>query len=127
MTPGIVDTTVILHYFRNYQPARNWVDANSQALSVTTITWLEVMMGASNKANQAESRRILSKFQLIYLTASDQQWAMQRLDEFQFSHHIGMNDCLIAAVAHRRQLSLYTHNLKDMQPMISELAVKPYP
>jgi predicted nucleic acid-binding protein len=51
---------------------------------------------------------------------------MQQLERFQFSHHIGMNDCLIASVAYRLQLPLYTHNLKDMMPMIGQLAVKPY-
>ena len=29
---------------------------------------------------------------------------------------IGMGDCLIAAVAYRLQMPLYTHNLKDMTP-----------
>jgi predicted nucleic acid-binding protein len=123
---GVVDTTVILHYFRNHTAARAWVDAQPVPLSVTSITWLEVMEGASNKANQTESKNILNKFELLYVTSIDQQWAMQQLERFQFSHHIGMNDCLIAAVAYRLQIPLYTHNIKDMIPMIGQLAVKPY-
>lgn len=39
---------------------------------------------------------------------------------------LGMDDCLIASVAHRLQVPLYTHNLKDMTPLIGELALKPY-
>jgi len=42
MSVGIVDTTVILHYFRNYASTRTWVDAQTTQLSVTTITWMEV-------------------------------------------------------------------------------------
>lgn len=126
MSVGIVDTTVILHYFRNYPSARSWVDSQPWPLSVTSITWLEVMSGANSKAHQIASQRILDKFALLYLTAEDQQWAMERLAHFQFTHHIGMNDCLIAAVAYRLGLPLYTHNLKDMRPLIGELAVKPY-
>ncbi len=76
MSVGIVDTTVILHYFRNVASARAWVDTQPVRLSVVSITWMEVMEGASSKANQAESRRILDKFNLLYLTAADQQWAM---------------------------------------------------
>jgi predicted nucleic acid-binding protein len=68
----------------------------------------------------------LSQFDLLYPTAVDQQWAMAQLEAFQFSHHIGMNDCQIAAVAHRLGLALYTHNLKDMTPLVGKLAVKPY-
>jgi len=51
---------------------------------------------------------------------------MQQVERFQFSHHIGKDDCLIAAVAYRLQLPLYTHNLKDMTPLLGNLAVKPY-
>ena len=126
MSVGIVDTTVVLHYFRKNPAAHAWVDSQPVRLSVTSVTWMEVMEGASSKANQRESRRILSKFELLYLTAADQQWAMDQLEAFQFSHHIGMNDCQIAAVAHRLNLPLYTHNLKDMTPLVGKLAIKPY-
>jgi predicted nucleic acid-binding protein len=51
---------------------------------------------------------------------------MQQLERLQFSHHGGMKDCLIASVAYRLQVPLYTHNLKDMTPMIGSLAIKPY-
>lgn len=125
MSIGLVDTTVILHYFRQNAAARAWVDSQPAQLSVTSTTWLEVMEGASSKANQVESKSILGKFEVIYLTAADQQWAMEQLERFQFSHHIGMNDCLIASVAYRLRVPLYTHNIKDMAPLIGELAVKP--
>lgn len=126
MNAGIVDTTVILHYFRRNAAARVWVDSSSVRLSVTVTTWLEVMQGASSKAHQADAKRLLAKFDLLYPHISDYQWAMQQLERFQFSHHIGMNDCLIAAVVYRLQVPLYTHNLKDMTPMIGSLAVQPY-
>ncbi len=126
MTVGIVDTTVILHYFRKAANARAWVDSQPVQLSVTSTTWMEVMEGASSKANQFECKRILGKFELLYPTSTDQQWAMSRLERFQFSHHIGKDDCLIASVAYRLQLPLYTHNLKDMTPLIGSLAVQPY-
>lgn len=125
MINAVLDTTVILHLFRKYPPAIQWFN-NQQRYGVTPITWLEVMEGTSNKANQAQCKNLLSQFELLYLTSSDQQWAMQQLERFQFSHHIGMGDCLIAASAYRLQLPLYTHNLKDMTPMLGDLAVKPY-
>jgi len=106
MTIGIVDTTVILHYFRNSPHARAWVDSLPVRLSVTSITWMEVMEGASNKANQAQCKTILGKFDLVYPTLADQQWAMGQLERFQFSHHIGKDGCLIASVAYRLQLPL---------------------
>lgn len=127
MNDAVLDTTVILHLFRKYQPAINWLNNQHQEhYGLTTITWMEVMQGASSKANQAQSKATLDNFELIFLTSTDQQWAMKQLERFQFSHHLEMSDCLIAAAAYRLQLPLYTHNLKDMTPMIGALAVKPY-
>jgi predicted nucleic acid-binding protein len=126
MNVGIVDTTVILHYFRNYANARAWVDSQPIRLAIVSMTWMEVIEGASSKTNQALCKRVLAKFDLVYPTSTDQQWAIQQLEQFQFSHHIGKDDCLIASVADRLQIPLYTHNLKDMVPMLGNLAVKPY-
>jgi len=126
MIAAVLDTTVILHLFRQYPPALAWFD-NQQTYGVTSMTWLEVIAGASNKVNQTQCKILLDQFDLLYLTADDQQWAMQQLERLQFTHHIGKEDCLIAAVSYRLQLPLYTHNLKDMTPMIGSLAVKPYP
>ena len=125
MIDAVLDTTVVLHLFRKYQPAINWF-VNQQRYGITSTTWLEVMEGASNKAHQAQCKGLLTQFELLYPTIVDQQWAMQQLEHFQFSHHIGKEDCLIASVAYRLQLPLYTHNLKDMTPMLGTLAIKPY-
>lgn len=123
---AIVDTTVVVHLLRRYKPALAWFN-NDQTYGVTSATWMEIMQGTTSKTNQAQAKGILSQFELLYLTAGDQQWAMEQLERFQFSHHISMDDCMIASIAHRLQLPLYTHNLKHMTPLIGKLAVKPYP
>lgn len=78
MSQGLVDTTVIIHYFRKQPRAVAWMQAQANPLSVTSITWLEVMVGARNKTSQAQCKQILNHFNLFYLTAIDQQWAMQQ-------------------------------------------------
>lgn len=126
MSVGLVDSTVLIHLLRRYTPALTWYEAQTQRLSLTSTTWLEVMQGASSKANQTRYKVLLSQFEVLYLTSADQELGMVHLERFQFSHHIGMNDCLIAAVAYRMQVPLYTHNLRDMTPMLGALAVQPY-
>lgn len=126
MTAAVVDTTVVVHLFRRYAPALAWYGALSESLGVTPVTWIEVMYGAGSKAKQATCKTILSQFDLVYLTATDQDWAMQQMERYRLSHGVTTNDCLIAAAAYRLQVPLYTHNLKDLTPMIGALAVKPY-
>jgi predicted nucleic acid-binding protein len=87
---------------------------------------MEVMEGAPNKSEQIRYKAILDRFDIIDNTPSDQRWAMEQLERFHFSHHLRHDDCLIAAVAHRLDVLLYTHNLKDMQPLIRVRAVRPY-
>lgn len=126
MTTGIVDTTVVVHYFRKNVVAQAWVDTQSSRLSIMSIKWLEVMHGAGSKVKEAASKAVLSRFDLIYLTQIDQMWAMQQMERYRLSHGVSINDCLIASVAYRLQVPLYTHNLKDMTPLLASLAVKPY-
>lgn len=126
MIDAILDTTVLIHLFRKYHPAVQWLNTQRK-YAVTVISWLELMEGASSKANQARCKVLLNQFQILYLTSTDQQWAMQQLEHLQFTHHVGKSDCLIASVAYRYQLPLYTHNMKDMSPMLGDLAHRPYP
>lgn len=113
MIDAVLDTTVIIHLFRKYPPAVNWLNTQL-TYGVASITWLEMMEGSSSNASQVRCKTLLSQFDILYVTASDQQWAMQQLEQYQFSHHIGYADCLIASIAYRLQVPLYTHNLKDM-------------
>lgn len=85
MINAVLDTTVILHLFRKYPPALQWFN-NQQRYGVTPITWLEVMEGASNKTNQAQCKNLLSQFELLYLTAADQQWAIFRRESYPHLH-----------------------------------------
>ncbi len=98
----------------------------TELLAITPITWMEVMIGSSNRVRLVANKQMLQKFKIEYLTISDQQWAMEKLEQYQLSHNIGMNDCQIASVAYRLQLPLYTHNLRDMSILVGSLAEKPY-
>lgn len=126
MTAAIADTTVVIHLYRRYAPALAWYGSLSQALGITPITWMEVMYGAGSKAKQAACQTLLSQFDLIHLTSVDQDWAMRQMEKYRLSHGVATGDCFIASAAYRLQVPLYTHNLKDMTPMIGSLAVKPY-
>lgn len=127
MMNGIVDTTVIIHRFRGDPAAKQWIDSLQTRLAITPITWLEVIQGAQSKARQAACRTILGQFDMLYLTSADQDWAMQQMEQYRLSHGVSINDCLIAAVAYRVQVPLYTHNLKHMQALLgTTLPQQPY-
>ena len=84
------------------------------------------MYGAGSKVKQSACKTLLSQFDLFHLAPFDQDWAIQQMEKYRLSHGVATGDCFIASVAYRLQVPLYTHNLKDMTPMIGNLAVKPY-
>lgn len=128
MTQALLDTTVLIHYFRKQPAARQWVDNQPARLTITPMTWLELMRGAPGKAGQATCKLILARFDMEYFTQTDQAWAMaQQMEQFRLSHGVSIGDCLIVSVAHRLQVPLYTDNIKDMVVMLgSGLVIKPY-
>ena len=127
MTTALVDTSVLIHLFRKRPEARKWFDAQTSTLSVSTITWLEFIDGVPNKAGQALCLSILSDLELIRLTDEDQDWAMQQLSRYRLSDGVHPDDCLIAAVCHRLQVPIYTHNVKDLVKLLPEtLVIRPF-
>jgi predicted nucleic acid-binding protein len=124
---GSVDSSVVIDMDRGYTPAINWVEANPNLIvGITPMVWMEVMLGVGNKSAQARLRKLLQRFEMIYLNQQDMDWAMRQLSIYGLSYHVGVIDCLIAAPSHRLGLPLYTRNLKHFTPLLGILAVQPY-
>jgi len=101
--------------------------ARPHRLDVTSITWLEVMYGASGKAGQSRAETVLAGFELSFLNHDDQWWAMDQMKHHRLSRGIAINDCLIASVCHRLNVPLYTHNRKDFLKLLpARLVISPY-
>ena len=126
MTVGIVDTTVIIHLFRRNAAARAWAELQTERLSVTPYTWLEVMYGAPGKSGQAACLAIMDDFDMIYPVQTDIEWSMQAIMTYRLSHGVGVLDCLIASIAHRLQVPLFTDNVKDFPMLAIDRLIKPY-
>lgn len=90
------------------------------------MTVMEVLRGARNKREMDRIGRHLASAEVLHLLKQDSEWAVRQFRAFWLSHHIGMADCLIAAVAARTRLPLYTLNTKDFEPLPALEIIKPY-
>lgn len=123
---GVVDSSVIIRLFRKDLVVQQWLESQKGDIGVTPITWLEIMRGAHSKSAQATSLALLASFDMVYLTISDQIWAMEQMQKYRLSRGIEMNDCPIASVCARLQIPLYTHNIKDMHKILPiNLVIQP--
>lgn len=86
----------------------------------------ELLDGAANKIELAKTKKFIKQLDLEYIQVEDQKLAFQFQAQYRLSHNVGSEDCLIAAVAERIQLPLYTINMKHFRVLIPTLAQKPY-
>lgn len=129
MTIGIIDTNILIEFYRRRHDAVAWLQSqpNLADFGITSVNWLEFMEGASSKTIQAQSLSILHPFELLMLDETDQRWAMTQLQRYRLSHGVGYADCLIASIAYHLQVPFYTQNVKDFAPLPgTALVIKPY-
>lgn len=122
---GLLDTSIVVDLLRQYPPADNWLQSQGE-LGVSRIVLLEVMEGAPTRQKQREAAKLLKAFTFVEVVTEDLIWATNQLIKYHPSHNVDAFDCLIAAVAHRLNLPLYTRNLKHFTPLIGSLAQRPY-
>jgi len=121
-----VDTNILIDVIRRHRPALEWMEIHYHSITITPIVWMEVMKGAASKETQREIIELLNPLRLEHMIPDDFYWAMDKQTKFHLSFGLDMNDCLIASVAHRLQVPLFTHNLKHFRPILGELAQSPY-
>jgi hypothetical protein len=87
---------------------------------------MEVVAGAQNNMERARIIRFLRQFPIEHSTAADNNWAMRQFSRFHLSHRIEMNDIIIASVAVRLAVPLYTLNMRDFAPLPDVDEQRPY-
>jgi predicted nucleic acid-binding protein len=124
---AILDTSVLVDLLRGFQPATNWFASLGRLrVAITPVVWMETVEGATDKVKRAQTIRFLRQFRLEHPTEDDNRWAMRQLARFHLSHRVQLQDVMIASVAARLAVPLYTANLKHFQPLPSVDAKKPY-
>ncbi len=71
-------------------------------------------------------RHLLRQFRIEHPTEDDNRWAMRQVAHLYLSHSVQLADAMIASVAVRLAVPLYTTNLKHFQPLPAVDAQKPY-
>jgi predicted nucleic acid-binding protein len=82
--------------------------------------------GRRHREKRAQAIRFLRQFRVEHPTEDDNRWAMRQTARFHLSHGIQLQDAMIASVAARLAVPLYTTNLKHFQALPSVDAQKPY-
>jgi predicted nucleic acid-binding protein len=124
---GILDSNVVIDLLREVSETVDWYEhLGKQQFAIVPIVWMEVVQGAWNKLEQQRTVRFLSRFQIEHPTEADNVWAMEQFASFNLSHHIQYQDVMIASVAARLNVPLYTFNDRHFTPFPNVNVQRPY-
>jgi len=109
----LVDTDVLIWHLRGYPQATRRLD-QMERLTLSAVTYLEVLQGMRNKAELAAIQKMLERRKaiLLPLTEAVTLRATALMESLTLSHGLQMGDALIAATALDHRLPLLTGNVK---------------
>ncbi len=109
----LVDTDVLIWHLRGYPQATRRLDQLG-ALTISAVSYLEVLQGLRNKAELAAVQKMMLKRQatMLPLTEAITRRAVALMESLTLSHGMQMGDALIAATALEHGLTMLTANVK---------------
>ncbi len=116
---ALLDTNILIDYLNGIDAARKEI-SRYETLLISTITWMEVMVGVNDDDQQA-IRSFLSRFTQIDIDAEVAEIAVSIRREFKMR----LPDAIIWASAKRENALLVSRNIKDF-PVDSPGVRAPY-
>jgi hypothetical protein len=116
----LFDTNILIDHLNGIKKATKELQ-RSDDLAISVITWIEVMTGAQNKAEETILRTFLASFQCLPVTNAVAERAAENLR----TRKIKLPDAMILATAEAAGRILVTRNTRDFPTGTSGVRV-PY-
>jgi predicted nucleic acid-binding protein len=117
----LLDTDVLVDFFRGYSKAVAFVNANSSRIILSSIVVAELYAGVKGDAEQAIIENFVSLFRVIPLGVEIAKAGGLYKRDYGRSHGVGLADAILAATAKVENVELKTLNIKHY-PMIKGLS-----
>jgi predicted nucleic acid-binding protein len=118
--PILVDTDVLVDYFRGHEKAVAFIKKYSAQIVLSPIVIAELYAGVKGPAEQTVLDNFISLFQVVPVTVHIAQTAGIFRRDFGKSHGVGLADAILAATACTENATLKTLNVKHY-PMLDDL------
>jgi predicted nucleic acid-binding protein len=105
---ALFDTNILVDHLNGIGQATREIQASAGA-AISVITWIEVMTGAENPAQEAILRAFLTNFECLPVTNA----VAERAAENRRVRRIKIPDAIILATAETAGRTLVTRNVKD--------------
>lgn len=109
----LVDTDIIIKIYRGDKEKRKALAPIQDNLAISTVTAIELMIGAKNKKKQIEVSKTIKAYFSYDITSAIGASAFALVKKYGLTHFIGVADAMIAATAIENKILLYTDNISD--------------
>jgi len=110
-----LDTNVLIEITKNNTQVIEQLANLDAVLTVSSISVMELVIGARNNAEKVEILAFVNQFNLLYVDKNISYLANELIIEYAKSHHLDIPDSLIAASCIEAKATLWTHNIKDFR------------
>ena len=112
----LCDTCILIDYLKGNNDIRQKLsDDRKQGLGMSSVTYMELMVGALNKREAGIIKKAFSDFEIVEISEAISARARNLIEKFTKSHGLLIPDALIAASALELQMPLFTANIRDFR------------
>lgn len=108
---ALFDTNILIDYLNGVDAARLELEKHRHRL-ISAVTWMEVLAGAHDDAEEDVVEMFLRDFRLVEVTRA----VARRAVHVRRTHGIRLPDAIILASAQAESALLVTRNTKDFRP-----------
>ena len=108
----LCDTCILIDYLKGKVDIQQKLSKDrSEGLGMSSVTYMELMVGALNKREVGIIKKAFADFEIIEISESISTKARNLIEKFTKSHGLLIPDALIGATALELGLPLYTTNI----------------
>jgi predicted nucleic acid-binding protein len=123
----IVDTDVLVDCLRGTGPAKAWLQQlEKDPFAIPAVVAMELVMGCRDREDLERVQKFLGAFAIVWPEAAEFEAAYNLLLAHRLSSGLNIPDCLISAMALKREARLYTFNFKHSQAVSGLDVQQPY-
>lgn len=119
---AVFDTNILIDYLGGYGPAQQTLQSYGDKI-ISRITWMEVLVGARDAADEAAIRAFLTTFRVAELSPPISEAAV--LLRRTATPRLKLPDAIIYATARDEQCPLVTRNTRDFPSTLADITA-PY-
>jgi len=112
----LLDTCILIDYLRGEPNVYDlFVKDGKIRLSMSTVTMMELTIGALNKREVNYIRKAFNKIDIIYIDGEISRMAESLIINYSKSHNLQIDDALIAATSIKMNAKLITYDISDFK------------